>query len=206
MRVRPFLHLYMTAIKTPRQLRQSLRHQRNALTSIQQRLHGKAVARQLMRHPWFQRARTIAVYLDNDGELQTDSIIQLSRQLNKRLVLPVLHPFRHGHLLFRDWPVNARMQPNQFRIKEPARKYAVVDTRSIDLVIAPLVGFDDRCYRIGMGGGYYDRTFSFRHVNSWRKPRLVGIAHALQQLETVDNRAWDIALDIVITEKKIFRR
>ncbi len=195
----------MTAINTPHQHRQSLRQQRNALTSVQHRLHGKAVARQLMRHPWFQRAGTIAIYLDTDGEMQTESIIQLSRQLNKRLVLPVLHPFRHGHLLFRDWPVNARMKPNRFKIEEPARKYAVVDTRAIDLVIVPLVGFDDRCYRIGMGGGYYDRTFSFRHINSWRKPRLIGIAHALQQLEKVDNKAWDIALDVVITEKQIFR-
>lgn len=195
----------MTEQHNPAYLRKALRQQRRQLSRRQQIKHGKSVAKLLARHPWFQHAKVIAVYLDADGEVSTSAIVDQARKVNKQLLLPVLHPFRHGRLLFRNWPLNARMETNRYAIKEPSSRYAVINVRRVDLVIVPLVAFDRRCYRMGMGGGYYDRTFAFRHINSWRKPRLIGVAHSLQMVNEVDNQAWDIALDAIITEQGIMK-
>lgn len=196
----------MKATSFNQQTRQRLRKQRRDLTSVQQRHHGEQVKRHLKKLSCFQKAKVVAVYRDADGELSTDAIIKACRQMNKQLLLPVLHPFMHGHLMFRQWPVNARMKLNRYGIDEPASCYDVIDARAIDLVIVPLVAFDENCYRMGMGGGYYDRTFSFRHINSWRKPKLIGVAHELQRVDKINIESWDIAMDAVITESKIYQR
>jgi 5-formyltetrahydrofolate cyclo-ligase len=79
-----------------------------------------------------------------------------------------------------------------------------VNPRAIDLVILPLVAFDDACQRMGMGAGYYDRTFAWKlQPHRWRGPRLVGYAHALQQVPAVDAKPWDVPMDAVITEKAL---
>jgi 5-formyltetrahydrofolate cyclo-ligase len=69
------------------------------------------------------------------------------------------------------------------------------------------VGFDVECNRLGMGGGFYDRTLSYlRQRTHWRRPRLIGIAHACQRLDRIDPRPWDIPLDGVATEERIYWR
>ena len=196
----------MTAANSSPQLRQSIRQQRRLLSKRQQFQHGAAVASRLLIHPWFQNANVVAFYRDTDGELSTHAMIKAARAAGKKIVLPVLHPFRHGQLLFRAWPMNASMSVNRFGIEEPSSVNPIVDVNRVDVVIVPLVGFDKHCYRIGMGGGFYDRTFAFRHINSWRKPKLIGVAHAMQEIDKVDNQAWDIAMDAVITEEAIYQR
>jgi 5-formyltetrahydrofolate cyclo-ligase len=69
------------------------------------------------------------------------------------------------------------------------------------------VGFDGECNRLGMGGGFYDRTLAYlRQRTHWRRPRLIGIAHACQRLDRIDPRPWDIPLDGVATEERIYWR
>ena len=196
----------MTANNDSHKFRQKIRQKRRSLSRRVQRLHGISVARRLTSLNSFSKARTIAVYLDTDGELPTKALISIARQKNKRLVLPVLHPFRHGRLLFREWPVNASLTRNRFKIEEPSRQHDVINVKHVDVVIVPLVAFDERCYRIGMGGGFYDRTFAFRHIYSWRKPILIGVAHSLQKVKKINNQSWDIAMDAVITEQERIER
>ena len=76
----------------------------------------------------------------------------------------------------------------------------------LDLILLPLVGFDLKGNRLGMGGGYYDRTLSYlRHRRFWIKPRLVGVAHECQKVDSLIARPWDIPLDAVVTETAFYR-
>ena len=77
--------------------------------------------------------------------------------------------------------------------------------RELDLILAPLVGFDTHGNRLGMGGGYYDRTFAYlKHRLHWQKPRLIGLAYELQRVADLANHAWDVPLQSVVTEQHIY--
>ncbi len=71
----------------------------------------------------------------------------------------------------------------------------------------PLVGFDADCNRLGMGGGFYDRTLDYlRWHRAWNRPRLIGLAHACQQVARIEPQPWDIPLEAVVTECAIQAR
>ena len=97
------------------------------------------------------------------------------------------------------------MKPNRYGIPEP------MDTqprsaRQLDLLLIPLVGFDSAGHRLGMGGGYYDATLAFlRHRRHWRKPRLLGVAYECQKVEALPHDPWDMPLDAVLTERRLYR-
>lgn len=98
------------------------------------------------------------------------------------------------------------MRRNRFGIPEPLGK--AVAPQRLDAVCVPLVGFDGRGRRLGMGGGFYDRTFA---VNARKKrgnargPRLIGLAHACQQVGRLPHEDWDVRLTGVVTERKWIR-
>jgi 5-formyltetrahydrofolate cyclo-ligase len=73
------------------------------------------------------------------------------------------------------------------------------------VVLLPLVAFDAGCNRLGMGKGYYDRSFAFRRYGNSSRPRLLGLAHECQKAEQVAMEAWDIPLDGIITDRQWYR-
>ena len=74
-------------------------------------------------------------------------------------------------------------------------------------MIVPLLGFDDECHRIGMGGGYYDRSFAFvRRLKHVRGPFLLGLAHESQHVAQMHAKPWDITLDAIVTERQLYSR
>jgi 5-formyltetrahydrofolate cyclo-ligase len=91
-------------------------------------------------------------------------------------------------------------------IPEPERTHHQrIRPTALDLVLTPLVGFDDTGHRLGMGGGYYDRTFGFLNKRTrWRKPRLMGLAYELQRCQTLTRASWDVDLDAVATELAVY--
>jgi len=95
---------------------------------------------------------------------------------------------------------------NRFNIPEPVVRHdRLIAPRDLDLVILPLLGFDHDCNRIGMGGGFYDRTFAFMHrLNHIAGPYLLGLAHEIQRVEVLVMQRWDIPLDAVATEQRIY--
>ena len=93
------------------------------------------------------------------------------------------------------------MRRGDFGIQEPAGG-PIRAARNLDIILTPLVAFDSAGNRIGMGGGYYDRTFAFlKRRTTWRKPKLIGIAFGLQEVDAVPVDTWDVPLDGILTEK-----
>ena len=121
---------------------------------------------------------------------------------HKGLYAPVLTGAR---MRFAALDPEASLATNFFGILEP-RLGAPIDTRRLDLVLTPLVAFDDRGVRLGVGRGYYDRCFAFLlHRNAWHRPKLLGIAYELQHVPHLERQPWDVPLWGAVTEAGVRR-
>jgi 5-formyltetrahydrofolate cyclo-ligase len=125
----------------------------------------------------------------------------------KRCYLPVLHPFAGPALWFCEWRPGDPLVPNRFAIPEPIVTRRTLRTaRELDFLLVPLVAFDNAGSRLGMGGGYYDRTLAYLRLRDhWRRPRVVGLAHSFQRVESLPRNAWDVPVDAVATERALHR-
>lgn len=188
-------------------LRKACREKRNQLSPEQQFNHAKDASHLLLRSNWLQRPKRIAVYFSQDGELNTEHLIQALWQRNHQVFLPVLKTLRGRHMAFAEYTPQSELAPNQFGILEPQiqNQYHLTG-QQLDLVLMPLTCFDLKGNRIGMGGGFYDRTFQFKRGQSDRhnRPKLIGWAHACQQVEQILPEAWDIPLEGLVTEERIY--
>lgn len=188
------------------QLRQQMRQARRALSTSQQKTAAKQLAKQLSKLAQIQRAKRIGVYLPADGEISPESFTQWARSVGKQLYLPVLHPVRHNRLWFVEYKRHCRLQRNRYGIMEPNPRYSQRQlVWGLDVVLLPLVAFDALGGRLGMGGGYYDRTFAYRRqLAPYQGPTLIGLAHQLQEVETLEMASWDIPLSAIITDNSAF--
>lgn len=189
-----------------RQLRRFLRQQRRNLSAQEQKNASLGLCRQLLRLPAFRNSKRLAAYLANDGEIDIQPLIELAWRLGKKVYLPVLHPFRTGHLLFMEYRPGQPLALNRFNIPEPLCDHdSRVPAWTLDLVLTPLVGFDEQGNRMGMGGGFYDRTFAFMK-NGCRphRPKLAGVAHECQKVGELPCERWDIAMDFIATDRQLY--
>lgn len=183
-------------------IRRAIRARRRELTPREQKLAARRLTSVLGRWGRWRKARQIALYLPNDGELDPTPLALAAWHAGKRVYLPVLAPIGHGQLWFRRYAADTRLIRNRFGIPEPAPASPRIRTRQLDLVLTPLVAFDHRGQRLGMGGGFYDRTFSFlAHRLVWQNPRLVGVAHHFQQVEELPAEPWDVPLFAIATDQ-----
>jgi 5-formyltetrahydrofolate cyclo-ligase len=181
-------------------LRQQMRELRKQLSADHQQHAATRLANRVHKHPIYLGAQHIAGYIAVAGEIDPMPLLRHANRVGKHVYLPVL---RGDHMVFvRCQPGITRLTPNRFGIPEPRwRKEHVLSPAHLDLVLMPLLAFDAQRQRLGMGGGFYDRTFAFkskRHANA--KPLLLGIAHAFQQVEKVPTDHWDVALKGVATD------
>jgi 5-formyltetrahydrofolate cyclo-ligase len=192
----------------PSPLRPRLRALRRAISAGEQQRHAERVARFVGAQRPFLRARRIAAYWPCDGELDPSPLQQRARALNKRVLLPVLRPHPGKKLWFVHYRAGEPLENNAFGIPEPRlRNRRIHLPWELDLLLVPLVGFDARCNRLGMGGGFYDRTLAYLgHRRYWRRPRLIGLAHECQRLDRLESNPWDVPLDMVITEERVYVR
>lgn len=184
-------------------LRSDMRAKRRALNEHERLRLSRDAARTFSRHRLFHAARYIGCYLPNDGELDPTPLIQQAWRMGKRVYLPVLSSVHRDHLLFAPFGPESPLLPNRFGIPEPvsALRHCIPLAR-LDLVLTPLVAFDASGNRVGMGGGFYDRTFAFlRRRECWFKPRLVGVAYGFQEANGLESQRWDVPLQGVITER-----
>lgn len=189
-----------------RNIRQRIRKLRRDLSPHQQRLHNQHLNRRLRQLPAFIRSHRIAFYMSTDGEIDPSHSLATALQQRKSCFLPALRPLQPARLWFIQHSQADDLITNRFGIQEPDIKHtSPTPPWGLDLIIMPLVAFDKNCNRLGMGSGYYDRTFSFlRHRTHWKKPQLIGIAHECQKVSSIKPNRWDIGLSLIITERNIY--
>ena len=177
-------------------LRRRLRDQRRAIAPAARIAAAEGLAAQLFALPSLPTRGYVAGYWASDGEIGLH-VMQMRLPAGLVYCLPVLHG---DALRFAPWRPGQPLTSNRYGIPEP--DVAVEDTlepERMALVVTPLVGFDAQCRRLGMGGGWYDRSFAFRHDRP-APPWLVGAAFAVQQVESLPVASWDVPVDAICTE------
>jgi 5-formyltetrahydrofolate cyclo-ligase len=191
-----------------RALRRSLRALRQSLPRDERRKAERAIGSALRRLKLLRRGHRVAVYLAMAGEVNLRPTIEAGWRAGCLLYAPRITSRRRGTMGFAPFPPGARLRanPNAYGIAEPVASATVrISPRDLDAVLMPVVGFDRHGNRLGMGAGYYDRAL--RHLRDgsrrWRRPRLVGLAFACQEVERIVPSTWDIPLDVVVTERGV---
>ena len=189
---------------TSRTLRQTIRQQRRALTHSEAATRAEQLAQQASKHPLILRSQRIAAYLATDGEIDPRPLLQSCWSAGKQVYLPVLVPFSPHKLWFARFNPDDILAFNRFGIPEPVQRH-LIKPSALVLVLTPLVAFDVAGHRVGMGGGFYDRTFAFlQRRQHWHKPNLIGLAYEFQKQATIKPNSWDVPLDAVATESHIY--
>lgn len=195
-----------SSVTSRAEIRRQIRLKRRQLTEAQRQHASQAIATNLGHTHLFHNSRRIAGFLSNDGEPDMTPLMQLAWRHKKQWHLPVIGMPNLNRLWFAPYAEGDALAINRFGIGEPVTPLHQ-GTRSfgLDLVLMPLVAFDEQGNRLGMGKGYYDRTLEFlQRRNHWRKPRLVGIAFEFQKHDELPPQPWDVPLDAVITEQSVY--
>jgi 5-formyltetrahydrofolate cyclo-ligase len=183
-------------------LRQRLRAERRALPAADRAAADRAIVARIRNLDVFRRARRIAVFLAFDGEPSLRKLIEDAARVGKHFYAPII---TRRAMSFAELDHAADLGTNFFGISEPDRAKRI-DPRRLDLVLTPLVAFDDHGVRIGVGRGYYDRCFQFLHTRrAWHRPRLLGVAYELQHVHAIAPEPWDVPLWGTVTEARVRR-
>jgi 5-formyltetrahydrofolate cyclo-ligase len=186
-----------------RSLRASLRAKRRNVSAAERARAARQVAHHADRILHLRSGQRIGIYAATAEELDTSCLIALALRRGCLVYLPRIDPrARMRTMSFARITAAARpLRSNRFGIGEPHGP-PLASARLLDVVFLPLVAFDRRGIRLGMGGGYYDRAFGFRRLRAvWHAPLLVGIGYALQEVQHIAPAAHDVPLDLVITER-----
>jgi 5-formyltetrahydrofolate cyclo-ligase len=135
----------------------------------------------------------IGIYLAAKGELDLTPSIKWLWQQGHHLYAPVIQT---EALVFCEYQQDSAMKLNQFGIPEPDTQTRLPPA-DLDYVLVPLVAFDKQGHRIGMGKGYYDRTFAFRRMKE--KPLLIGCGYGFQEADKIAVQAHDVSMDVILT-------
>jgi len=211
-------------------IRQQVRTARKALFPEQQLQASAQLLSRLVKHPKIQQAQHLSITLAYDGEVDLQSFIEWCWQQKKQVYLPVVHPNKEGKLLFLAYQENTSMIKNRYGIEEPKlnintkpshqnnknenQSFAVnsedaslylntFPAEKLDVVLTPLVAFDQHGNRIGMGGGYYDRLLAPWFTDKMG-PYPIGLAHHCQYVDLLPIQEWDVPLPEIITPQQHF--
>ena len=189
---------------TKSRVRREFRALRGDLPPAAARIAAFDAVHRLWSLPCMARARRIAVYLPVPGELDCTPLTVQAWRRGREVFLPVI---TGNTLRFAPFHPRAELRANRFGIPEPVTpRRAWRSARQLDVVVAPLVAFDVRGHRLGMGGGFYDRTLAFLTRGSRRRrPHFIAIAFEIQKSEALPANAWDVRLDAAVTESAIYR-
>lgn len=186
-------------------MRESLREARRKLSDAEQSSAAQRIVDTVTQEDFFKNAKQLAFYLTIDGEINPEPLLKHALASEKTCFLPVISKDNEELLTFSPYDETTELIENQWGISEPPHPEEHISPTNFDVVFVPLVGFDANCFRLGMGKGFYDRTFSFKIFNRRSQPLLVGLAHECQLTEPFPTQTWDVRLDAVVTDKKIYR-
>jgi 5-formyltetrahydrofolate cyclo-ligase len=185
-------------------LRTNIRKQRSQLDPAWCAANSAAICEHLANTWLYRRARRIAFYLAQGNEVNLDRLLQDAWATGKQVFLPILGLRYSGQLWFVPCEADTPLYKNRFGIAEPLHTPHARRTklRSLDLILMPLVAFDQTGQRLGMGGGFYDKTLAGLHASCgrWTHPKRIGVAYAMQEVEAIPGENWDVPLDAVVTE------
>lgn len=198
--------IFRHPMNTSSHTRKTIRVRRQQLSVDYRSNAASDACKLLVSQRWFLAAKRIAFYFAADGELDPLPLLEQACAMGKQCYLPVLHPVGHRRLWFAAWKPGDALQVNRYNIPEPVwTASSLVKPWALSLVIAPLVAFDDKGHRLGMGGGYYDRSFAWRRNRRyWHGPMLIGYGYELQKVRHVSTQPWDVSMDIIVTESTLY--
>jgi 5-formyltetrahydrofolate cyclo-ligase len=177
-------------------LRRELRQRRREIPASQRIAAAESLATRLLALPFLPASGFVAGYWAMDGEIALH-VFQLRLPPPLVYCLPVL---AGDQLRFAPWRPGDALVTNRYGIPEPELEpSSTLDAMAMSLVVLPLVGFDANGQRLGMGGGWYDRSFAPRNQRP-APPWLVGAAFATQQTTALAKEPWDVAVDAICTE------
>jgi 5-formyltetrahydrofolate cyclo-ligase len=189
-------------------VRRRLRQIRRSLPRAERVRAERRIAQFLRRLQLFRPGARVGVYLAVRGEVSLALSVDAAHRIGAVLFAPAITSRRRRTMAFVPLAPRGPTRRNAFGIAEPrvhaGRRQPV---SRLDTILVPLVAFDRRGQRLGMGAGYYDRALQGRKdpTRAWKRPRLVGIAFAFQEVPPIDAAPWDVALDCMVTDREIIR-
>jgi len=179
-------------------LRNVARAARAGLSSDERENASQKITDTVVRSSWFRRSKFVACYLPMPDEVDTWPLIKRAWRMKKRIFAPIVE--KNFAMQFCELTIESKLVFDQYGLLEP-QDGEIIAPRALDLVITPVVAFDDDGNRLGMGGGYFDRTFSFlRNRQYLFHPKLIGLAFSCQRVDKIAPNPWDIRVFRVIDE------
>lgn len=179
--------------------RNEIRQKRKALHEDEVAKCSELVRRVVLEHEFLKQNRCIASYHSFSGEIDTVEINKALRLAGHHMALPVIHPEEKGLMDFYSYEKPEDLILNRFKIPEPVVSAEnLVQHHNLEVVIVPLVGFNEKGERLGMGGGYYDRMLKKISCECLT----LGLAYDFQLIPEIKSQPWDMPLDEVITPTK----
>lgn len=179
--------------------------QRRQLSFADKRKKANQATRLLNHHFVARRCQHIGIYLDDFGELPTWALFLWAKKHGKSVYLPVV---TNKKLMFRKAHTkhltSNRLIKHRLGMKEPKKGHAMFVDK-LDVLFLPLVACDKKGNRLGMGGGFYDRTLAKQHKHRIKKPLRIGWAYDFQLIDKLIAHPWDVRLNQVITPSQIYR-
>jgi 5-formyltetrahydrofolate cyclo-ligase len=187
-------------------LRRALRQARQAVPAAVRRLAGRQVERLALSHRLIASRRRVGLYMPAKGELDCLPLLNRALWLGAECYLPVVPHHSQKKLWFTRLQKGPHWAVNRFGIAEFGHRHDKYRAAWLDVLFMPLLGFDLRGYRMGMGGGFYDASLAFLgRRRRWRRPLLIGLAFEAQKIDRLPEDPWDVPLDGVLTERRFYR-
>jgi 5-formyltetrahydrofolate cyclo-ligase len=174
--------------------RAELLSKRLALTRDERRAASASCAARILEHIGDSIPACVSFYWPIKGEIPVRGVVESLLVKGTEAALPVVIA-ENRPMEFWAWEPGTTLQPGIWKIPVPAQRCL----RHPDILLVPLLGFDEAGYRLGYGGGYYDRTLA--HLSP--RPRTIGVGFALGRLQTIYPQAHDIPMDAIVTEDGI---
>jgi len=188
-----------------RAARRRLRALRLGIEPRQRAAAESAIRATLERLRIFRRGRRVALYLPLPGEVDLRPCLPDAWRRGVDTYVPRIVSRRRRLMTFVALAPESTARLNSYGIEEPAATTRYLASTALDVVLVPVVGYDRRGNRLGMGAGFYDRALRRRLEagRAWRRPRLVGVAFACQELPEIAASSWDVPLDLIVTEQGV---
>ena len=183
-----------------KEIRKELRKTRRSIDQPTRKKRGRQLLYQCQKNSIFRNAKHVAIFIPNDGEIETSNTINFLTHQGYLVYLPILV---REKLKFAK--MGKKYRKNRFAIDEPIFS-PLRGAHRMDIILMPLVGFDKHKNRLGMGGGFYDKTLSFhKQLKNFRVPKLFGLAFDSQEVDKLITQPWDVPLDGIITPTRFIK-